>query len=291
MDATATRPPARRQPTVPRQGEATSGDGVPTGDEAAAGDDTAQHVRSRSDRVHAWRGVRSMLPLLAGVTPLALVIGARAAESDLGALAGWSTSWTIYSGSPQLLTFELLADGAPWLTVIVGVTLLNLRLVVYSAAVASRWRSAPLRWRLLVGATMVDPTFVVADGYSKHAPDLRAFRVHHVAAALTLWVGWLVATAAGLVVGDHLTALVPAEVVLELLLLSLVVPKLQDRRSLVSAAVVAGVALPALLLPAGLGMLVAAACGVAVLLVAPGPTGASGVSGAGEVGDRAEDER
>lgn len=207
-----------------------------------------------------------MLPLLAGVVPLALVIGARAATTDVGALAGWSTSWTVYGGSPQLLTLDLLDADASWFAIVLGVALLNLRLAVYATAMAPHWRSAPLRWRIAAGYLLVDPAFVVGDAYRRHAPHDRALHVHHLAASATLWIGWLAAVAAGIWIGDAVVAVLPAEVVLELVLVATVAPKLASRRGAAAIALVAAVALPTLALPPGTGVLVAAAAGAAVLV-------------------------
>ncbi len=55
-----------------------------------------------------------MLPLSVGYVPLALVIGAAAA--DHGApLAGWTGSWLIFAGSAQLVAIRTMDDaGACW---------------------------------------------------------------------------------------------------------------------------------------------------------------------------------
>ena len=102
-----------------------------------------------------------MAPWLIGVAPFGLVIGVSAAEADIPTLAGWLTGPTIYAGSAQVATIQMLDAGAAAYAVIITALVINIRLILYSAAMATYWRGTPLWWRLVGGYLLIDPSFVV----------------------------------------------------------------------------------------------------------------------------------
>jgi predicted branched-subunit amino acid permease len=233
---------------------------APTGTEPPG----AREPTDVSTRAAVIAGARAMLPLLAGVAPFGLVIGATVATSPIDPLVGWSTSWAIYGGTAQLTAVNLFAAGAPLLVLVTAVAIVNLRLVVYATELAPHWRGASRRWRLLACFLLVDPSYAVGIRNAATGPDPREHRAHYLGGALVLWVGWLIACAVGLVVGDGVTTVVPPSLVAELMLVALVAPSLRsvDRRTAVVVA--AAAAVPLVLLPLGTGSVVAAVAGAAI---------------------------
>src|SRR5262245_68848 len=121
-----------------------------------------------ADRRDIAAGARAMLPWLVGVVPFGLVIGLSAAQASIPTLAGWLTGPLIYSGSAQVAVIQMLDGGAAPLVVILAALVINLRLVLYSAAMARHWRGSPWWWRLVAGYLLVDPSFAVGlDGYDR----------------------------------------------------------------------------------------------------------------------------
>ncbi|GAA0980426.1 AzlC family ABC transporter permease [Acrocarpospora macrocephala] len=208
-------------------------------------------------------GMRAMTPWLVGVAPFGLVIGVSAAQADIPALAGWLTGPLIYAGSAQVATIEMLDAGVAPLTVIVTVLVINVRLILYSAAMAAYWRGTPLWWRLLAGYLLIDPSFVVGIDRYAHAPDRRRAHAHYLGGAVVLWVTWLTAIAVGVTAGARVPAWLHLEFLIPLYLIGQIVPK--SRQAVVRRAVlVAGaVALLCLGAPMHLGVVAAIVAGVA----------------------------
>lgn len=216
-------------------------------------------------------GARAMLPWLAGVVPFGLVIGVSAARADIPALAGWLTGPLIYAGSAQVATIEMLHTGAAPAVIVATALIINLRLVLYSGAIAAHWRGTPWWWRATAAYLLVDPSFVVGmDGYQRHHDRAGGHR-HYLGGALVLWMAWLIAIGAGMTLGAQLPSALRLELIIPLYLVGEVVVKLGDRatrRAAVTAAVLAVVALAA---PLHLGVLVAIVGGlVAALTVKEG---------------------
>ncbi len=229
-------------------------------------------ISLRTHRSDFVAGMRAMVPWLIGVAPFGLVIGVSASRSTFPAMAGWLTGPTIYSGSPQIAVINMLNAGAAAGAVVVTALVINVRLVLYSAAIARFWRGTPLWWRLLAGYLLVDPSFVVGIERYESEPDRRRAHAHYLGGALLLWVTWLVAMAVGAVAGAGLPAWLHLEFVVPLYLIGEVVPKVRQPTARRSIAVAAVVALAGLAAPMHLGIAIAIVAGVAAGLVQHAPS-------------------
>lgn len=209
-------------------------------------------------------GARAMLPWLAGIVPYGLIIGVSAARASIPTGAGWLTGPLIYAGSAQVAVIGLLDAAAAPVVVIGTAVAINLRLVLYSATMATHWRGTPAWWRALAAYLLVDPSFVVGvDGYDS-AGDGRRGHLHYLGGALVLWTAWLVAIAIGATAGSALPEGLSLEFVIPLFLIGEVTSRATTRpaRRAVAAAVIVGVAAAGA--PMGLGTLLAMAAAVTV---------------------------
>jgi predicted branched-subunit amino acid permease len=211
-------------------------------------------------------GARAMVPWLAGVTPFGLVIGISAAQADIPTLAGWLTGPAIYAGSSQVAAIEMLDAGTAPIVVVITALVINLRLILYSGAIAAHWRGTPRWWRAVAAYLLVDPSFAVGiDRYQRPGDGTDAHR-YYLGGAITLWIAWLLAIGAGATLGAQLPAALHLEFVIPLYLVGEIVPKLVDRatrRAALTAAVVAVVAISA---PLHLGVVLAIAAGLCAAL-------------------------
>jgi predicted branched-subunit amino acid permease len=211
-------------------------------------------------------GARAMLPWLAGVTPFGLVIGVSAAQADIPTVAGWLTGPAIYAGSSQVAAIEMLDAGTAPIVIVITALVINLRLILYSGAIATHWRGTPRWWRAMAAYLLIDPSFVVGiDRYQRPGDRSNAHR-HYLGGAITLWLSWLLAIGAGATLGTQLPAALHLEFVIPLYLVGEIVPKLADRatrRAALTAAVVAVVAISA---PMHLGVVLAIAAGLGAAL-------------------------
>jgi predicted branched-subunit amino acid permease len=209
-------------------------------------------------------GMRAMVPWLAGVAPFGLVIGIAASQAaHVPTVAGWLTAPTIFAGSAQIAAIQLLNAGAAPVAVIVTVLVINLRLVLYSAALANYWRGTPLWWRLLAGYLIVDPSFVVGVDRYATEPDRRRAHAHYLGGAIVLWVGWLAAVAVGATVGASVPSGLHLEILVPLFLIGELVPKLRVASSRWAVLVSAVVAVACLTVPMHLGIAIGIVAGMA----------------------------
>jgi predicted branched-subunit amino acid permease len=235
---------------------------APVAPVAPAPSATGTSARRAADRRAVLDGVRAMLPLLLGVAPFGLVIGVTVAELGVPHLAGWSLGWLVYAGSAQLAAVGLLASSASAVVVVASVVVINLRLALYSAAMAPHWRGTSPLFRLVASYLLIDPSFAVgSQSYDGSRPKRQA-HLHYLGGALILWVGWLVVVGVGVTAGAALPSQLRLDSIGPLYIVGLVV--LAARTTVVKVAVAVAVvaALLASLLPLHLGPAVGMVAGL-----------------------------
>lgn len=222
-----------------------------------------------------WRdfvgGMRAMAPWLVGSVPFGLVIGVTAAQADLPTLLGWLTGPLIFGGTAQVATIQMLDAGAAPYIVVLTVVVINLRLAIYSAAMATYWRGTPRWWRLLGGYLLVDPSFVVGAERYDQDPDRQRGHAHYLGGAILLWVTWLSVISVGAMVGAQLPEWLRLDFLIVLFLVGEIVPKLRQVAPRRAVLVAAAVALLCLGVPLHLGIAIGIVAGIAAgVAAAPG---------------------
>ncbi len=218
-------------------------------------------------RQQFWAGVRAEMPIVVGVLPFGLIFGVVATSAGLPPLIAWSTSSIVFAGSAQFIAVPLLAQGAPALILVLTTLIVNLRHLLYSAALAPYARPLSGGWKALLAYLLTDEAFAPT---IIHYQDGRPADFKHwfwLGAGLSLWLNWQISTAIGIFLGAQLPANLGLEFTLALTFIGIIIPTL-TRRPPVGAFVSAGaVAVATTGLPYRLNLMVAAFTGIAVGLL------------------------
>ncbi len=210
-------------------------------------------------------GALACLPLLMGAVPFGIVCGASAAGAGMDVHQAFALSWMVFAGSSQIAFTQLLAAGAPgWVIVLTG-WIVNLRFMMYSAAMAPHFRAIPRLPRWLASYLLTDQGF--AFGLLKlnaGRPSAEAFWFY-VGLSTVLWVAWQAANLAGILLGRLIPASWSMDYIVALTFISLLTPLLKDR-GMVLAAVVGGAVSVGLTVPMKLNLVAAALAGMAAAL-------------------------
>ena len=210
-------------------------------------------------------GARASLPLAMAVIPFGVVCGAGAAGIGLSFGPAFALSWMVFAGSSQIVAIHLLASGAPaWVIVLTG-WLVNLRFMMYSAALAPHFRERSLSGRWLIAYLLTDQSFAITLGRLAEGRDRRETAWFYLGMSLMVWLQWQVASVAGILLGSFIPASWSMDFVIALTFIALIVPLLHERLMRVAAAVGGAVAV-APQLPFKLNLMAAAICGAAVAL-------------------------
>jgi predicted branched-subunit amino acid permease len=118
--------------------------------------------------------------------------------------------------------------------------LINLRMVMYSAALAPWLSHEPTRNRVGAAYVLTDQAFALSiTHYGKDAPLEDRLR-YYLGVAVPLWLNWQVTTIIGALVGTRIPDEIPLDFAIPLCFLVLLVPTMKDRPTIV-AGVVSGV--------------------------------------------------
>lgn len=221
-----------------------------------------------------WQGFRAATPLMVGVAPFGVVFGALAVTSGLTVAETLGMSILVLAGASQFVAASLIADGAPILIIILTTFIINLRHFLYSASITNFLRPVHRGWKILLGYMMVDEVYATSMVHKqKTDPTPIEFVVYFAGAGSNLVVVWWATSVVGALVGDVL----PADVTdvlgftLPLVFTSIVVPLLVTRPAFFAAVSAAAAGIIFAPLPNNLGLLVAAATGIAVGVLAEEP--------------------
>lgn len=208
----------------------------------------------------ARRAIRDVLPLYLPTIPFALVLGVAMTESVMSTPVGWSTN-AIFAGAAQLAMVSL-AGTTSWFTLVMTASVINLRHVMYSAAMAHHFRGQP-RWFRWVGPyVLIDQMFALTS--NRDDLSARVWRRYYLSAGLFMLTAWVVGVTVGLVLGSAIPTEWRLDVAPAVMFGGLVVLGLATRPAALAAATGALVCFLGLGIPNNGGILVGALAGVTV---------------------------
>ena len=209
-----------------------------------------------------YAGMRGALPILIGVIPFALISGVGAVSVGLSLFETVGISVIVFAGASQLVVYQLMSAGSPWIIMVLTAWVVNFRFTMYSATLApylqklSAGQNALLAYMLSDQAFGVSMTHFVGNETVSH-------RWFYFGAALTIWVAWQVSA----VIGGLLGALVPAswdfDFAFPLSFMALMFAALVDRPTVVAAVIGGSIAVLAKGLPYNIGLVLATFLGIA----------------------------
>lgn len=144
------------------------------------------------------QGARDIAPIMISTVPFGIVYGALAAQSGLSLTENVLMSGLTYAGASQFVALEFWAHPLPFWTILFAVLAVNLRHILYSAALGRRMTHWPAAARYAGFAFLTDPTFALAE--LKGGSRLNA--AYYFGLSLPLYVNWVASTALGALFGN-----------------------------------------------------------------------------------------
>ncbi len=183
-------------------------------------------------------GVAHVLPLVLGYVAVGFAFGVLSQKAGLSTFNTLALSFVVYAGSAQLIAVGLFAAGAPALSIIVTTFIVNLRHLLFSAALSPYLRG----WHKLSIAffayQLTDETFAVHA--SKFAIGSWS-KAEIFAVNVTAQLAWVASTWVGLMAGGLIQDVRPLalDYALPALFIALLLLQIKDRVQ-VLVAVLAG---------------------------------------------------
>ncbi|MHB1295676.1 MAG: AzlC family ABC transporter permease [Anaerolineae bacterium] len=177
-----------------------------------------------------WRGARATLPIALSVVPFGVAYGAVAAQ-NMSVGQTLLMSLTVFAGTAQFIAASMLAQGASYVSILVTGILINLRLVLMSAAITPHVASAPTL-RPVAAQLLTDESFAVSMAEFDQRPSDALF---FVGSGLALYIIWQLASLTGALFGAGIPAGFGLEYALSASLICLIFLLVRGRRGVIVA--------------------------------------------------------
>jgi 4-azaleucine resistance transporter AzlC len=210
-------------------------------------------------------GARAIAPILIGIVPFGIIAGVAAVEAGLPAAQAIAASPMIFAGASQLATMDLLAGGSPVLVIVLTALVINSRFAMYSAGLSPSLRRLGRGRKAIAAYLLTDQAFAVsAVRFATIDEDLDRRFSFYLGAALPPWIIWQASTVAGVVLGAGVSPDLSLDFAIPLMFMALLFPAITDRTTALTAGAAAVAASSLTGMPLNLGLLSAAAIGIAV---------------------------
>ncbi|AEG58692.1 AzlC family ABC transporter permease [Desulforamulus ruminis] len=144
-------------------------------------------------------GFMEALPLAVAIAAYGLSYGVLAMQAHFSMMSCVAMSLLVFSGSVQMVAVAMLTAGASLASVLVTSVLLNLRNLLYGAALAEGIAPAK-KWRWLLSFGVSDEPFVLGSSrFKKYGPDPLYFG----AVTGTFYIAWALSSLVGSLIGNQ----------------------------------------------------------------------------------------
>ena len=153
------------------------------------------------------KGVLEILPLLIPVVPFGLIIGVIGIELGFSPLMVYATSLIVFSGSAQIVFFQLISAGASPVVTLTSVAVTNSRHFLYGAVLSEYLEDLSQSWKAFLSYFLVDQSFALSHKFFKENSSLKNKHYYLLGSGSTLWFVWQISSLVGIFLG----AVVPDE--------------------------------------------------------------------------------
>ena len=217
-----------------------------------------------TNRSAFFAGLRDQSPGIIGNLPFGMITGAAASAAGIDPWLAMGMSIIVFAGASQLAAISLMAQHAPAIIVVITVLVVNMRMMMYSAAIAPYFRASPTARKWLFSYLLTDHAFaLITTKFDKLHPPAR-IDAYYLGATSAMWLAWQIAVAIGVFAGTLVPAAWSLDFAIPLVFLSLVLPAIHTKSHWAAAIAAATAAAFCASFPLRLGLIAGAVTGVVV---------------------------
>jgi predicted branched-subunit amino acid permease len=223
--------------------------------------------RGKGARAAFRAGYIDIAPAIPATMAWGLVTGVAMAQSGLTLPQAYGLGLLSFAGSAQLAVLPLLATHTPVVVIVLTALIVNLRFVIYSAALKSEFMMLSFAPRLGLAYLLGDFPYVLYERLApQHERPLRP--VYFLGIGFSNMLVWQVASVAGLIAAGRIPSAWGLDFAGIVALVALVVPMLANRPGIAACVVGGGVAVALDGLPAHAGLVLATLAGIIAAVMA-----------------------
>ncbi len=212
-------------------------------------------------------GAKKLFPIIPGIIPFGLVMGAVGASTGATMMQAMGMNLLVFAGAAQLATLDLLVSGSTLTVIVMTGVFINLRFMMYSAALSSEVQSLKWYHKLLVAFFITDQSYAVASLEFANIEIKSDKLKFYMGASLLMFVVWHLSTLAGFIFGNFAPEQLSLDFVVPLAFMTLVVPAIKNYKMLIVAILAMVLGLAFKNVPYKLGLIFASFIAIAVGLL------------------------
>ena len=148
------------------------------------------------------KGVLDTLPLLIPVFPFGLIIGVIGIDLGFSPFLVYISSLIVFSGSAQIVLFQLMSGGASPLVTLTSVGVTNSRHFLYGAVLSEYLENLSATWKAFLSYFLVDQSFALSHKFFKNNTTLKNKHFYLFGSGFALWVVWQISSLVGIFLGS-----------------------------------------------------------------------------------------
>lgn len=213
-----------------------------------------------------WQGLRAAAPFIIAIAPFSVVFGVLAVNSGLSIAQTIGFSFIVVAGASQFAAVQLMTENAHFAVIVATALAVNLRMAMYSAALAPHLGMAPLWQRAIVSYLNVDQTFAMSVARYEAEPQLTLSQrlAYFMGLSTSVLSSWFAGSIFGAVAGQGIPKDLSLEFAVPITFLALASGLLRTVAHWAAAASSVIIALALDWVPLNLGLLIAAGVAMAV---------------------------
>jgi predicted branched-subunit amino acid permease len=178
---------------------------------------------------HFKMGFVSVLPIVSGIIPFGAVMGSAFGEAQLSFWQAMLMNTTVYAGAAQLATTDLMKMNAAVFVVVATGLIINLRFLLYSAAMSPYLQSESLLIKLITAFTLTDQSFATMSGNTEKFSGNKEATHFYLGTAACMMVVWHTSVVGGFVFGNFAPAWLSLDFAVPLSFVALLIPTLKTK--------------------------------------------------------------
>ncbi len=207
-------------------------------------------------------GFKGMLPITMGVIPFGAVMGTVSSEAQLTFFQTVTMNILVFAGAAQLASVELMTKHAASIVVVVTGLVINLRFLLYSAALSPALQKSSFFVKLAAAYPITDQSYAVMsahqDKLKTHAESIQFY----FGTCACMMLAWHLSVIAGFIFGNFAPSTWALDYAVPLSFVALVIPTLKNQKYVIVAAFSSVVSVMLHPLPYKIGLILTAALAI-----------------------------
>lgn len=180
-------------------------------------------------------GFKGMFPILTGVVPFGAVMGTVFFNAKLSLAQSLGMDFIIYAGAAQLAAVELMTKNASSVVVILTGLIINLRFLLYSAAMSPVVQNSHFMVKIFSAYTLTDQAYAAMSANEHKLKNATETTQFYLGASVCMLLTWHVSVFAGYVFGNFAPASLSLDFAVPLSFAALVIPTIKNKTYLIVA--------------------------------------------------------